>query len=96
MYCGIGELKKALPEQGAGSDRPIALRHIIRHGQLPCSGIGLGGFDHQPHIGSPLELVVDIDDLIFQVYLTAYFDTILLSQYFFILPPWEFIWKNYP
>lgn len=45
-------------------DRPEALRHVLRHGQLPCPRICLGGFDDQPHIGSPLELVVDVDDLV--------------------------------
>lgn len=48
-------------------NRPEALRHVLRHGQLPCPRIRLGGFDDQPHIGSPLELVVDVDDLIFQI-----------------------------
>ena len=42
------------------NDRPEALRHVLRHGQLPCPRIRLGGFDDQPHIGSPLELVVDV------------------------------------
>ena len=46
---------------------PEALRHVLRHGQLPCPRIRLGGFDDQPHIGSPLELVVDVDDLVLQV-----------------------------
>ena len=35
-------------------DRPEALRHVLRHGQLPCPRIRLGGFDDQPHIGSTL------------------------------------------
>ena len=49
-------------------DNPAeTLRHVLRHGQLPCPRIRLGGFDDQPHIGSPLELVVDVDDLVFQV-----------------------------
>ena len=42
-------------------DNPAeTLRHVLRHGQLPCPRIRLGGFNHQPHIGSPLELVVDV------------------------------------
>ena len=49
------------------NDCPEALRHVLRHGQLPCPRIRFGGFDDQPHIGSPLELVVDVDDLILQV-----------------------------
>jgi len=46
---------------------PEALRHVLRHGQLPCSGVRLGGFDDQTHIRSSLELVVDVDDLVFQI-----------------------------
>ena len=38
---------------------------ILCHWQLPCSGICFGGFNHQLHIGSPLELVVDINNLDF-------------------------------
>ena len=48
-------------------DRPEALCHIFRHGQFPCSGIRFGRFNDQSHVGSPLQLVVDIDDLILQV-----------------------------
>ena len=49
------------------NDRPETLRHVLRHGQLPCPRIRLGGFDDQTHIGGTLELVVDVDDLILQV-----------------------------
>ncbi len=43
------------------------LRHVLCHGQLPCPRVRLGGFNDQTHIGSPLELVVDVDDLVLQV-----------------------------
>ena len=43
------------------NDCPEALCHILRHGQFPCSGIRFGRFNDQSHVGSPLQLVVDID-----------------------------------
>ena len=48
-------------------DRSKALRHVLRHGQFPCSCIRFCGFDHPPYVRSPPKLVVDIDDLILQV-----------------------------
>ena len=41
--------------------------HIIRHGHFPCAGISLGRFHNQPHIGSPLELVVYVQHFILKV-----------------------------
>lgn len=41
--------------------------HILSHGQLPRSCIRLSRFNDQPHVGCPLQLVVDIDDPVFQV-----------------------------
>lgn len=41
--------------------------HLVCHGELARSGIRLGGFDHQPHVRQPLQLVVDVDDPVFHV-----------------------------
>ena len=39
------------------------------HQRKACarSGIRLGGFDHQPHVRQPLQLVIDVDDPVFHV-----------------------------
>ena len=49
------------------NDAPEAFSNILSHGQFPRSRICLCGFNYQLHIRSPLELVVNIEDFVFQV-----------------------------
>ncbi len=49
------------------NDAPKASGNILRHGQLPRPHISLRGFNHQLHVRSLLELVVNVEDFVFQV-----------------------------
>ena len=48
-------------------DCPEALRHIIRHRQFPGSCIGLGAFNNVLHFRWTLQLMVDVDYLVFHI-----------------------------
>ncbi len=49
------------------NDAPEAFGNILSHGQFPRSRICLCGFNYQLHVRSPLELVVNVEDFVFQV-----------------------------
>lgn len=49
------------------NDASEAFGNILRHGQFPRSCICLRGCNYQLHVRSPLELVVDVEDFVFQV-----------------------------
>ena len=48
-------------------DRLKAAEHFLCHGELPCSCIRLGRLDHVLHFGSPLQLLIDVDDPLLHV-----------------------------
>jgi hypothetical protein len=43
------------------------LLHVRRHRELAGSGVGLGLLNHERHIRAPLELVVDIDEVMLKI-----------------------------
>ena len=48
-------------------DGAEALLHILRHGQLPGAGMGLGLLDHKAHVRIALKLMIDVDQVVLKV-----------------------------
>lgn len=49
------------------NDAPKTIDNLLRHGQFPRSRICFRGFNYQLHIRSSLELMVNVEDFVFQI-----------------------------